>query len=405
MIGSENASSDKAFSDVKILDFTQVFAGPVGTHQFALQGADIIKVEPRGGEDIRRSALGDEWSARGLAPSFMAFNANKRGLTLDLKKPAAVEIVKRLAAEADVVWENFRPGVMDRLGIGYDVLAELNPQLIYCSVSGFGTTGPERATATFDGKIQAMSGLMSLTGDPSGGPMRAGIALADLAAGLTAAFAVSTALHQRSRTGRGQFVDVAMFDSMLSLMSDQIAEYTVLGELRQQAGNLSVTRKPTADRFRCGAGFLVLAVLSDRQFESLLRTLGRADAIDDPKYADWPARTANTVALRALIEGAMDGGDPRDWERRLTDADVPCASILTIAEAIDHPQLEHRNLIQTVDTAYGPVTLAGAGFELRHGTGGIERSAPEVGEHTDEILTGAGFSESEIAQLRADDVV
>lgn len=399
------ADMAKPFSDVKILDFTQVFAGPVGTHQFGLLGADIIKVEPLAGEDIRRSPMADEWSQRDLAPSFMAFNVNKRSLTLDLKQAAGVEIVERLARDSDVVWENFRPGVMDRLGIGYGVLAELNPQLIYCSVSGFGTTGPERATATFDGKIQAMSGLMSLTGDPAGGPMRAGIALADLTAGLTAAFAVSSALHQRTRTGKGQFVDVAMFDSMLSLMADQIAEYTVLGELRQQAGNLSVTRKPTADRFRCGDGFIVLAVLSDRQFDALLRTLDRADALDDPRFATWATRTENTAALRKVIEGAMEGGDPKLWEAKLTAADVPSASILSIAEAIEHPQLAHRKILQDVETRYGPVRLAGSGFELAHGSGSIDRPAPSVGEHTDEILAEVGYSKAEIETFRTNRVV
>ncbi|MFZ4759360.1 MAG: CaiB/BaiF CoA transferase family protein, partial [Burkholderiaceae bacterium] len=205
----------KAFANVRVLDFTHVLAGPYATAQLAMQGADVIKVEPRGGEPMRVTPTSREWSDRKLGPAWMAVNANKRSLTLDLSKPQGVEIVHRIAREVDVVVENFRPGVMDKLGIGYDALSAINPTLIYASLSGFGTTGPQRRTAAFDGKIQAMSGLMALTGEPVNGPMRAGFAAADIATGITGAFAIATALYQRSHTGRGQHVDIAMLDAML----------------------------------------------------------------------------------------------------------------------------------------------------------------------------------------------
>lgn len=395
----------KAFSNVRVLDFTHYLAGPFGTFQLALQGADVIKVEPPGGDGMRLSPVSREWSERGLSPGWMAVNANKRSIVLDLGKPEAVAIVHRLAQEADVVCENFRPGVLERLGMGWKQLSALNPRLIYCAISGFGSTGPERRTASFDGKIQAMSGLMSLTGEPENGPMRAGFAAADVTAGMMAAFAMATALYQRTHTGRGQFVDVSMLDSMLNFLSLPAAEYTVAGYRHTQFGNRSVSRKPTADRFRCGDGYLVLAVLTDKQFAALLTALGRADALADPRFADWFTRTEHAQALRELIEGAMREGDPKDWERRLTEADVPCATVYTLPEILEHPQVVHRGLLRETATPHGPVRLVGPAFQLAHGSGGIDRPAVLPGADTADVLAGIGYGEADVARLRADGVV
>lgn len=395
----------KAFAGVRILDFTHYLAGPFCTFQLAVQGADVIKVEAVEGDAMRLSGASSEWTQRQLSPSWMAVNANKRSMTLDLTKPAAREIVERLAAEVDVVCENFRPGVLERRGMGWSQLSKINPRLIYCGISGFGSTGPERGTASFDGKIQAMSGLMSLTGEPVNGPMRAGFAVADITTGITAAFAVASALYQRTHTGEGQFVDVAMLDSMVGFLSGQVAEYTTTGHRHEQLGNGSVSGKPTADRFRCGKGFLVLAVLTDKQFGNLMRTLGREDALRDPRFADWPSRSANKVALRELIEDAMRDGDPASWERRLIDADAPCGQVNSIADVTAHPQLAHRDMLQEVQTPYGPVRLAGSAFRMAHGTGGLDRPIALPGEHTDEVLASIGYDAQAIAALRADKVV
>jgi len=395
----------KPFAGVRILDFTRYLAGPYGTYQLALLGADVVKIESREGDETRSQLISSEWAARKMPPGFLAVNANKRSLTLDLRRPEAVAIVQRLVVQADVVWENFRPGVMDKLGVGYDALAALNPRLIYCAVSGFGHTGPERTTAAFDGKLQAMSGIMSITGEPAGGPMRAGFAICDTIGGMTAALAVASALYQRTHTGRGQFVDVAMLDAALAFIPGPVSEYTVAGIEQRQIGNGSVSRKPTANRFRAKGGFIVLAVLTDRQFASLMRTLGRPDALDDPRFKDWPPPTANVAALREVIETALATDDPKAWEARLTAADVPCASIWTIDEIVRHPQLEHRDVLQTVDSRYGPMRLVGAGFRLAHGSPGIEREPPTLGEHTDEILAEAGYTPAEIERLRRDGVV
>jgi len=395
----------KPFGGVRILDFTRYLAGPYGTYQLALLGADVVKIESHEGDESRHLLVSKEWADRKMASSFLAVNANKRSITLDLRKPAAIEVVKRLVPAADVVWENFRPGVMDRLGLGYEALAAINPRLIYCAVSGFGHTGPEKTTAAFDGKLQAMSGIMSITGDPAGGPMRAGFAICDTIGGMTAALAVASALYQRTHTGRGQFVDVAMLDAALAFIPGPVTEYTVAGIEQKQIGNGSVSRKPTAHRFRAGSGYVVLAVLTEKQFASLMRTIGRPDALEDPRFKDWRARTDNADALREVIEAALAADEPKSWEARLTAADVPCSTVWKIDEITRHPQLDHRDVLQTVDTRYGPMRLVGAGFRLAHGSPGIEREPATLGEHTDEILREAGYTEAEIDRLRHDAVI
>jgi len=395
----------KPFTGIRILDFTRYLAGPYGTYQLALLGADVVKIEAREGDETRHQLVGKEWAERKMPPGFLAVNGNKRSITLDLRRPEAVEVVKRLVATTDVVWENFRPGVMDKLGLGYETLAALNPRLIYCAVSGFGHTGPERTTAAFDGKLQAMSGIMSITGEPAGGPMRAGFAICDTIGGLTAALAVSSALYQRTHTGRGQFVDVAMLDAALAFLPGPVTEYMVAGIEQRQIGNGSVSRKPTASRFRARDGYIVLAVLTERQFTSLMKTLGRADALNDPRFKDWAARTDNLAALREVIEGALASDDPKAWEARLTAADVPCACIWTIDEIVEHPQLESRDVLQTIDSRWGPMRLVGAGFRLAHGSPGLDRQPPTLGEHTDEILAEAGYGPADIERLRRDAVV
>jgi crotonobetainyl-CoA:carnitine CoA-transferase CaiB-like acyl-CoA transferase len=395
----------RPFEGVRILDFTQVLSGPYASFQLALLGADVIKVERREGEDMRQTPLSREWADRGMAPAWQAVNGNKRSLTLDLQKPEALEIVRRLVVDADLVMENFRPGVMDRLGIGYAALSAINPQLIYCAISGFGQTGPDRLGAGYDGKIQAMSGIMSITGHEEMGPTRAGFAVCDILSGMTAAFAVSSALFQRTHTGRGQFVDVSMLEATLAFLSGQIADYTVAGHRQMQSGNQAVSRRPTANLFKAGDGYLLLAVNSEQQYRALMTALGRADTFDDPRFADWFLRNENATELRAIIEAALASADAKTWEAKLNPAGAPCASIWRVEEVIDHPQIVAREVMQEVDTPYGKLRFMGSGFQLAHGGGRLDRAAPALGADTDALLAEAGYDPEQVAALRAASVI
>ena len=395
----------RPFAGVRILDFTQVLAGPYASYQLALLGADVVKIERRGGEDMRRTPLSREWAERNMASAFVAVNGNKRSLTLDLQKPAAQDIVRKLAAKADVVMENFRGGVMDRLGLGYEALSAVNPKLIYCAISGFGQTGPFSHEAGYDGKIQAMSGIMAITGHAETGPTRAGFAVCDVLSGATAAFAVSSALFQRSQTGQGQFIDVSMLEASLAFLATQVADYTVAGHRQEPAGNQAVSRKVTANLFKARESWLLLAVNDEKQYRNLMTALGRPEVFDDPRFTDWFSRKEHEAALRAIIEDALSTQDAKVWERTLNDAGAPCASIWKIEEVIDHPQIAARGALQAVDSPYGTLRLVGSGFQMAHGGGKLDTVAPAPGQHTNEVLEELGYGAAEIAALRAEAVI
>ncbi|HJQ57857.1 MAG TPA: CoA transferase [Vineibacter sp.] len=395
----------KPFAGVRIIDFTRVLAGPYASYQLSLLGADVIKIESRDGDDMRYGSRANEWEKRGLAAPWIAVNAGKRSVTFDLKKPPAIAAIKRLVATADVVMENFRPGVMDNLGIGYEALRAINPRLIYCAVSGFGQTGPRRGSAAFDGMIQAMSGLMSITGFESNGPTRVGFAGADVMSGATAAFGVASALFQRTHTGKGQLVDVAMLDSVMAYLAQQVTEHLITGRVHGQAANLSVTRKPTGDLYRTSDGWIVLAVMTEPQFGRLMKALGRADTLEDPRFADWPTRIAHAKELHAIIEEALVRETSATWADRLAAADCPAAPVLSIPETVQLEQLGSRDVLQSTQTPHGPIRLAGSGFRLEHGGGSVERGPAALGQHTDEVLREAGYTADEIAAMRRDSVI
>ncbi|MEO1494577.1 MAG: CoA transferase [Pseudomonadota bacterium] len=390
----------KPFEGIKVLDFTQVFAGPFATYQLALLGADVIKIERRDGENMRRSPGAPDWAAKGMAPTWCAVNANKRNLAMDLKDPAAIEIIRRLAAEADIVAENFRPGVMDRLGIGYTALSEINPRLIYCAMTGFGQEGPFKDAPSYDGRIQATAGIMSITGHEDSVPTRAGFAVCDALTGMTGAFAMSSALVQRTQTGKGQFIDVAMLDASLTFLSPTVCEYTIAGKKQGRFGNQAVSRIPTANLFACKGGHILLAVNTEDQFQNLLREIGRLDMLDDPRFKDWTARIENEAAMRDAIEDALSELDAASWEKRLAAAGAPASRILTLDEAVAHPQLAHRDVLQDIDTDFGPMRLIGSGFKLEHGGGSVTQPPATLGAHNDQILSELGLSAPEIADLR-----
>ena len=395
----------KPFAGVRILDFTRVLAGPYGTYQLALLGADVIKIESLEGDDMRFGNRKDAWEKRGLAAPWIAVNSGKRSITLDLKKPKALEIIKRLLPTADVVVENFRPGVMEKLGLGYETLKQINPRLIYCAVSGFGQVGPQAKTAAFDGMIQAMSGLMSITGFPANGPTRVGFAGADVMSGATAAFGIASALYQRTHTGKGQLVDVAMIDAVMGYLAQQFTEHMITGRVHEQAANLSVTRKPTGNLFKTRDGWVVLAVMTDPQFQRLMKVLGREDSLADPRFPDWPTRIANNTALHEIIEAVMKTETSATWIERFSKNDIPAGRVHSIPETAQLDLFQHRTVLQTVETEHGPIKVIGSGFRLEHGGGSVERPPATLGQHTDEVLGEAGYSPAEIAEMHAAKVV
>jgi crotonobetainyl-CoA:carnitine CoA-transferase CaiB-like acyl-CoA transferase len=395
----------KPFAGVKVLDFTRVLAGPYASYQLALLGADVIKVESREGDDMRYGNRANDWEKRGLAAPWVSVNAGKRSVTMDLKQPKAIEVVKRLVPKVDVVMENFRPGVMDKLGIGYDTLKAINPRLIYAAVSGFGQVGPDKATAAFDGMIQAMSGLMSITGFPTNGPTRVGFAGADVMSGFTAAFGVASALYQRTHTGKGQLVDVAMIDAVTGFLAQQFTEHMMTGRVHEQGQNLSVTRKPTGNLFKTGDGWMVLAVMTEPQFQRLMKQLGREDATADPRFKDWPTRIANNTALHEIIEQAMKQRSSAEWVDIFARHDIPAGRVLSIPETVKLDHFGRRTIMQTVETEHGPITVVGSGFRMEHDGGSVDRPPARLGEHTDEVLCEAGYSAAEIAEMRKQAIV
>ncbi len=389
---------------VKVVSFNHFMLGPLAAQNLGDLGADVIMIEPIGGAYQRNWGGGNTYVG-GESVAFLVANRNKRSIALDLKSDRGREIALALVQGADVVMENFRPGVMDRLGVGYQALSAVNPGLIYCAVSGFGQEGPEKDTPSYDGKIQALSGIMSITGHQETGPTRAGFAVCDAIAGMTAAFAVSSALYQRGQTGEGQMLDVAMYDATLSFLSPLVCEHTMTGHEHEQYGNMAISRSPTANLFRVKDGHILLAVNTEKQFAGLLAAIGRPELADDPRFAQRNDRIANQGALREIIEGVFAGADAATWEGRLEAAGAPCARIQSIAEAVRHPQLAHRDVLQTVEGPNGPLTVVGSGFRMAHDGGSVERPPATPGADADEVLSQAGYAAEEIEAFREAGVV
>ncbi len=385
----------------RVLELGSIIAGPFCGRLLADFGAEVIKIEPLDGDGLR--STGKRYKGKSLYAASLL--RNKSLISVDLRTARGQDLVRRMVPKCDVLIENFTPGTLEKWGLGYEDLSRINPGLVMVRISGFGQTGPGRTGAGYDGKIQALSGIMSITGHPETGPTRAGFAVCDVLSGATAAFGVSSALFQRTHTGKGQLVDVSMLEATLAFLSGQVADYSVAGHRQQLSGNQAVSRRPTANLFKAGDGYLLLAVNSEKQYIALMTALGRADALDDPRFADWFARQENEPALRAIIEEALAKKVPRDWEKVLEAAGAPCASIWKVEEVIDHPQIAARGAIQELDTPYGRLRFAGSGFQLAHGGGRLDRMAPALSAHTEEVLASLGYDPTAIAELRAREVV
>ncbi len=399
----------KAFDNIRVADFSQVLAGPFATQQLALLGAEVIKVELRGvGDQARQMLATGELAERRMAPLFLGVNAGKRSMTLDLKHERAVEIVHRLVKDSDVFIQNFKGGVIDRLGFGYEAIKAINPSIVYCSISGYGQEGPKARDAAYDSAIQAAAGMISLNGFPETGPTRVGFTVVDMTTGITAAFAIASALFRRQVTGEGQFLDVAMLDSALTQLGPLVANYTVAGEAPKLNGNSSLTGLATAEQYETEDGFILLAVIMDNQVRALFQVLGKPELSDDPRFATAHACRDNYPALRAELEALLPADTTVNWVRRLAEVGAPASEILTVPQVVEQPQLAYRNVLLDLPPPQGfteRIRTVGAGFQSPVDTPGADRPPPGIGEHTDEILTQLGYDADAIASFRADEVV
>jgi CoA:oxalate CoA-transferase len=389
--------SARPLDGIRILDFTRVLAGPLSTALLADLGAEVIKIEPPQGDDYR--AIGP--MKNGQSALFTVMNRNKKSMVLDLKHPDAVRLVHELAARADVVVENFRPGVAERLGIGAEALARQNPKLVYVSVSGFGQTGPYAHRPAYDIIVQAMSGLMEATGDPDGAPTLVGEAVSDVVAGLFASWATLAALLQTQRTGRGQHVDVAMFDTTLSFLATSMARFLFTGKPARRVGNRHPLSAPFGV-YRAQDGHFALAVLNEKLFAALAAAMAMPGLAVDPRFASDALRSAQEPALRALIEGWATAHPVAEVMRRLEAAGVPAAPIWNIAQALESPQAGARELLRSVQDARLPdLRLPTQPVRFNGAASNRAERAPALGEHTEDLLArllGCGLDT--LAELR-----
>ena len=394
----------QAFDGIRIIDFTQVLAGPFATQQLAQLGADVIKIEQPGSGDQTRGLMAGAADA-GMAPAFLTCNLGKRSLTLNLKADHAKHIVHLLVRSADAVVENFTPGVMDRLGFGFDALAEVKPDLVYCSISGYGQQGPKAALAAYDGAIQAASGMMAITGHPETGPTRTGYMPVDMATALNSAFAIAAALYRRRLTGEGQHIDVAMMDTAMVMQAPQVSNYLVNGVVPELFGNRSPTRAPTANVFATADGHVQVVALKEDQVESLFTLLGYADRYREATFSSPEARVANTSEVAALLSHAFAQSSTAHWMETLVEAHIPVAEIREFPEVASDPQFAERHTLAEIETGNGPTRVVAAGHAANVDGQRVSRRPPRLGEHTDEVLGELGYSPEVIEGLRRAGVV
>ena len=374
---------------IRVADFSHVMAGPYATHLLRLLGAEVIKVEPPGRGDALRY-YGTDRRYDGMAPAFIAVNAGKRSVVLDLKQPDDLAMARELIARADVLVENFRPGVMARFGLDAPAMRALNPRLVYCSVSGYGQSGPRRDWPAIDNIVQATSGMMSLGGDPDSPPMRVGFPVVDTLTGQTAAFAILAALLRRERSGEGDFLDVAMFDATIAFMASAVVPWLVSGRALERTGNTGYSGQPTSALFEARDGHRIsLGVVQQHQFELLARLLEQPQWLQDPRFADPETRRANATAMQTELSAVLRTRDGADWEHLLSSAGIPCGMVRDIGEAMSLPQLEQRGLRLPVHIPGLPqredVAVLGPGFVSSTGAAVPPEPPPRLGEHTAQI--------------------
>lgn len=398
----------KLLEGVRVLDLTNVLAGPFCCYQLAQLGADVIKVEvPRSGDLARQLGADPELNKRLMGASFLAQNAGKRSVTINLKSLAGKEVFHRLAATADVVVENFRPGVMDRLGLGYDALRKVKANLIYCAISGFGNDGPLKDNPAYDQIVQGISGVMSVTGDKESAPLRVGFPVADTIGGITAALAIAAALFRRDRSNQGEFIDVSMLEATLVTMGWTVSNWLIAGVRPQPMGNENITASPSGT-FQTAAGRLNIAANKQEQFEKLCELIGRKELASDPRYANREDRKQRRYELKADLESALKGKSAKEWSNLFNKHGVPAGEVLSIPEILEHPQITERGLIKHFQVALGTdreIAVVRAGFRLASGDPEPVAAPPMLGADTEKILEELGYDGESIAKLKAERAV
>jgi len=398
-------TSDKPLSGIKVLDLSRVLAGPYCSMMLGDLGADVIKVErPGAGDDTR------QWGppeAGGEAAYYLCVNRNKRSITVDLKAPEGREIILALARRSDILLENYKVGTLDKMGLGYEDLRKENPGLIYCSITGFGLNGPYKDKPGYDFMIQGMGGLMSITGDPQGPPMKVGVAIVDIFAGLFASSAVLAALRYREKTGKGQHVDVALLDAVVACLANVGSNYLVSGEVPKRYGNAHPNIVPY-EPFRTKDGtYINLAVGNDRQWRDFCRLAGAEHLADDPRFATNPQRVVHREALIPLVAELMLQKTADEWLEALDRLKIPCGPINTLDRVFSDPQVLAREMVVEVPhPTAGKVKLVASPMKFSDTPCEVRRHPPLLGEHTEEVLQrDLGYPPEKIASLRAAGVI
>ena len=391
---------------VRVLDLTNVLAGPFATVHLALMGADVIKIERPGSGDLARTrGVNSEFNELLMGTSFLAQNANKKSVTLNIKSPEGKAIFKKLVETADVLVENFRPGVMDRLELGYDVLKEINPVLVYCAISGFGQTGPDARKPAYDQIIQGQSGEMSVNGDERLNPLRTGFPVCDTVGGLNGAFAIMAALYHRERTGEGQFIDIAMLDSIMPMMG-WVAANLLIGDCDPEpVGNDNYTSAPSG-AFQTRDGLINIAAHKQEQWESVCDVLDLPELKTDERFAKRDIRRHNRKLLTPLLEEKLVLRSTVEWVDLLNESGVPSGDILNLREALQQPQVKHRQTLKNVHVeGIGSIPLFNLTAKFDQTPGQLTSAPPRLSAHTAEVLADIGITADELADLKMKNII